>query len=228
MDKFSLHAPNFFPDEEYFGVSDNSTCTGCGTSLAVRQIGKALEERLAGVKYDRTSGKGPLGYKTGAGYLKLKTDWGECLFCLDDEPLGEIKELAYKSLPYIAVEKNYAYVATACPSYPFDFFDKVRRAFDTEGKAFVHILCPCPAGWEFATEDTVKLGYFAVESRAFPLFEYSGGHFKLTNEILNPREVSHYVEAQGRFATVKAKEMRSVSTQVKKEYARLLEMIHAG
>lgn len=227
MDKFSLHAPNFFPAEEYFSVSDNNTCTGCGTSLAVRQIGKALEERLASAHYERTSGKGPLGYKTGSAYLRLKTDWGDCLFCLDDEPLNELKESACKTLPFIAVEKKYSYVATASPSYPFDFFEKVKRAFDTKGKSFVHILCPCPAGWEFPTEDTVKMGFYAVESRAFPLFEISEGNFSMTNEIMHPRDVTQYIKAQGRFSNVTSKELRTVVSQIGKEYARLEKMVGA-
>lgn len=228
MDKFSLYVPNFVPSEEYVDVSENNTCTGCGTSLAMRQIGKALERRLAEATYERTSGKGPLGYKTGAGHLKYETDWGESFFCLDDEPIGELQKAAYWNLPFVAVEKKYSYVATASPSYPFDLFEKVKRAFGTRGKSFVHILCPCPAGWEFPTEDTVKMGLWAVESHAFPLFEFSNKGFKMTNETLNPRDVSQFMKAQGRFAGVKSREMRSMSTQVKKEYAKLLDIVHSS
>ena len=71
-------------------------------------------------------------------------------------------------MPSLAVAEGFSYVATASPSHPFDLYEKVRRGFDAEGNAYLHVLCPCPQGWQFDPDLTVKVGRWAVESRAFP------------------------------------------------------------
>lgn len=229
MDKFSLYVPNFLPSKEYFADNHSNTCIGCGVSLAARHIGKAAVELAPQAEYSRTSGLSPLGVKNKAAFLKIKNGSNVVLFCLDDEPLGDLHGAICKELPSVAVKQGYNYIATASPSFPLDLHEKVKIALQTNGKSYVHILCPCPAGWEFATEDMVKLGFWAVESRAFPLYEVLEGVYRLTNETQHPRSLRDYIQAQGRFSDQKSKDIKSAETQVKKEYAKLLETIgHQG
>jgi pyruvate/2-oxoacid:ferredoxin oxidoreductase beta subunit len=225
MDKFSLYVPNFLPQEEYFDLKKNHTCTGCGVSLAVRIIGKAVEKLLANSVCER-SDKGELfGIKTEAAFLKIKNGKNEIITCLDDEPNGGLDDAIKKPLPAVAVAEGFKYVATASPSYPFDLYEKMKRALETNGKSYIHILCPCPAGWQFETEDTVKVGFWAVESLAFPLYEVGSGFYNLTIRTLKPRPLADYISAQGRFTDVTDKQIKTAGAKIEKEYKKLLENI---
>jgi pyruvate ferredoxin oxidoreductase beta subunit len=71
-----------------------------------------------------------------------------------------------KNMPAIAAAHNIPYVATACPSYPFDLMDKVKKAVDAKGPAYVHVLSVCPTGWRCPTDIAVSIGKLAGR-RAF-------------------------------------------------------------
>ncbi|GAH55772.1 unnamed protein product, partial [marine sediment metagenome] len=74
-----------------------------------------------------------------------------------------------KNMPAIAAAHNIPYVATACPSYPFDLMAKVKKGIETPGPAYIHILSVCPTGWRCPTDLTVRIGRLAVETGIFPL-----------------------------------------------------------
>jgi pyruvate ferredoxin oxidoreductase beta subunit len=101
----------------------------------------------------------------------------------------------------------------------------MKRALETNGKSYIHILCPCPAGWQFETEDTVKVGFWAVESLAFPLYEVGSGFYNLTIRTLKPRPLADYISAQGRFTDVTDKQIKAAGAKIEKEYKKLLENI---
>ncbi|HEY56767.1 MAG TPA: pyruvate ferredoxin oxidoreductase, partial [Dehalococcoidia bacterium] len=63
-----------------------------------------------------------------------------------------------KNLPAIAAAHDIPYVATACPSYPFDLMAKVKKGVATPGPAYIHILSVCPTGWRCPPDLTVKIG----------------------------------------------------------------------
>jgi pyruvate ferredoxin oxidoreductase beta subunit len=99
------------------------------------------------------------------------------------------------------------YVATACPSYPLDMMNKVRRALTIGGPTFVHVLDPCPKGWDFDPMYAHELGKMAVECGVWPLYEIEEGKLKLggrTKQIVGGttkrKPVSEYLRRQGRFA----------------------------
>ena len=75
-----------------------------------------------------------------------------------------------KNMPAIVAAHNIPYVATACPSYPIDLVQKMKKAADAEGPAYVHILSVCPTGWRSTPENSIKLGRLAVETGVFPLY----------------------------------------------------------
>jgi pyruvate ferredoxin oxidoreductase beta subunit len=72
-----------------------------------------------------------------------------------------------KNMPAIAAAHNIPYVATACPSYPFDLMEKVAKAAATPGPAYVHILSVCPTGWRCPTDLSVKpvTAYMKLQGR---------------------------------------------------------------
>lgn len=128
-----------------------------------------------------------------------------------------------KNMPEIAAAHDIPYVATACPSYPFDLMDKVKKACETEGPAYLHILSPCPTGWRFASDLTIRIGCLAVESGVFPLYEVEEGEYKLSFDFPQLRPVSDYLKLQGRFRHLPSEVIEKIEKRVRKEHQRLKE-----
>jgi len=223
MDKFSLYVPNFIPGKESIDMKHINTCIGCGVALAVRQIGKVAGDLLRKAVWDSPSEGTFFSAQSGVQLLRIKQGKNQVVFGLDDEPDGSLEGAAKKTLPAIAVAEGFNYVATACPSYPFDLFEKVKKALETDGKAYVHILCPCPLAWQFPTEDTVKVGFKAVESLAFPLYEAGSGFFNQTIKTMKPKSFSEYIRAQDRFSGESDEAVQQAGQVVEKQYNKLLE-----
>jgi len=128
-----------------------------------------------------------------------------------------------KNMPAIAAAHDIPYLATACPSYPFDLMRKIERAARTSGPAYVHILSPCPIGWRFASDLAIRIGHLAVETGIFPLYEVEGGRYKLTFDLPKLRPVTDYLKLQGRFRHLSEETVKEIQGRVDKEYAKLME-----
>jgi pyruvate/2-oxoacid:ferredoxin oxidoreductase beta subunit len=232
MDKFSLYVPNFLPFKEYFVPEKNIACPGCGIALAIRHTYKAIElvmekavweKTEQGKLFDGVFAKSPFG-KSEPSLLKIKTGNAELSICFDNEAGGSLDEAMKKAMPAIAVAEGFQYVATACPSYPFDLYEKIKKAMEITGKAYIHILCPCPVGWQFDPETTVKVGRWAVESRAFPLYEVGAGMvYHLTVQTPKPRPLADYLKPQYRFGELSEKQMEDAQAAVEGDYKKLTE-----
>jgi len=123
-----------------------------------------------------------------------------------------------KNMPAIAAAHGIPYVATACPSYPFDLFDKVKRAQEVEGPAYIHVFSVCPTGWRSAPELSVKMGRLAVETGVFPLYEIINGRYKLSMDTAPLRPLVEYTKAQGRFRHLTKDVLEQIQDQVVKTY----------
>ncbi len=128
-----------------------------------------------------------------------------------------------KNMPAIAVAHNIPYVATACPSYPFDLMDKVKKAIAVKGPAYVHILSVCPTGWRCPTNSTVRVGRLAVETGIFPLYEVEDGRYRMTVSPTDLKPVQDYLKVQGRFAHLTEETVKQIQDRVEREYAELKE-----
>ena len=128
-----------------------------------------------------------------------------------------------KNMPAIAMAHDIPYVATACPSYPFDLMDKVRKGIATPGPAYIHVFSVCPTGWRCATNLAIKLGRLAVETGVFPLYEVENGKYKLSVTVPELRPIKDYLKLQGRFRHLSDDNINMIQDKVKKEYAGLLE-----
>ena len=69
---------------------------------------------------------------------------------------------------------------------------------ESEGNSYLHILSPCPVGWDFESELTIQIGRFAVECAIFPLCEVVTGSPRLTIDHPKIRPVEQYVQMQNR------------------------------
>jgi len=130
-----------------------------------------------------------------------------------------------KDMPAIAVAHNIPYVATACPSYPFDLMVKVAKGAAIRGPAYVHILSVCPTGWRSATELTIRIGRLAVETGIFPLYEVENSKYKLSIDLPQLRPVQDYMKLQGRFRHLSEEAIREIQNRVSEEYAKLKEKV---
>lgn len=238
MDKYGLYAPQLLPFKEHFLPQAHRACAGCGVALGVRQVYKALEEHRGWMEHARW--EIPFSIPFPGSLVKDGTRNGDevrpallsvakgdpsssLLICFDNEAVeGKPTPAMFKKMfPAAAVARGFQYVATACPSYPFDLIDKVRRGMESEGNSYIHILSPCPIGWDYESEMSVAIGRLAVESLVFPLYEVVSGTYRLTIDHPGKRPVEQYLSAQKRFKHFKGKETRELQAAAEKAYARL-------
>jgi len=225
MDRYSIYAPLTLGKREFCIPDANEACPGCGAALALRHVYKALglpEELKAKWRFPEKSkdGRGALlslnKGRSGDGY--------PIEVLIDNEADLSLASLFQKSEPGTKVAEGYAYVATACSSYPFDLIEKCKRAQKSKGLAFVHVLTPCPVGWGFSPDFTVKIGLWAVESRLFPLYEVAKGAYRITVNTASPRPIVQYIKAQERFKGLSESEIEKLSSNVKEVYKNLAEL----
>src|SRR5512139_2430467 len=139
-------------------------------------------------------------------------------------PAGKVKpgQMTWKkNMAAIAAAHNIPYVATACPSYPVDLVEKVKKAADTKGPAYIHILSVCPTGWRSIPELSVKLGRLAAETGVFPLYEVENGRYRLTVDFPTLRPLKEYTKLQGRFRHLSDDKLQEIEKRVRQEYEQL-------
>ena len=133
-----------------------------------------------------------------------------------------------KNMPAIAAAHNIPYVATACPSYPFDLIAKVEKGASILGPAYIHILSVCPTGWRCATDLTIRIGRLAVETGIFPLYEIENGEYRLNFDFPRLRPITDYMKLQGRFRHLSEDVIDKIQQRVSADYAELKEKAGEG
>ena len=129
-----------------------------------------------------------------------------------------------KDMAKIAVAHNIPYVATACSSFPFDLMEKVKKAAQIEGPAYLHVMSVCPTGWRIQPEEAIKYGRLAVDTCVFPLYEVEYGKYRFTYKPYNILPVSEYIKGQGRFRHLTQKEIGEIQARTTAEYEKLLKL----
>jgi len=132
-----------------------------------------------------------------------------------------------KDMPAIVAAHDVPYVATACPSYPFDMMNKIKKAGEVKGPGYVHVLSPCPTGWRFPPELTIEIGRLAVETGVFPLYEVENGRYKLNVDRAQLKPVEEYLRPQGRFRHLSEEQVAKIQERVNKKYADLKARVTA-
>jgi len=146
-------------------------------------------------------------------------------------PAGKVKmgQMTWKkNMAAIAAAHNIPYVATACPSYPIDLVQKVKKAAAIEGPAYVHILSVCPTGWRSTPENSIKLGRLAAETGVFPLYEVERGQYRLNIDFPNLRPLKEYTKLQGRFRHLSDVMLQEIEKRVHQEYEQLKAKVAKG
>ncbi len=104
-----------------------------------------------------------------------------------------------KNVPLLAVAHEIPYVATATVSELRDLEYKVGYAMSLHGARYIHVLVPCPLGWQSASADTILLARLATETGLFPVFEAEHGEITAASKIRRRVPVEEYLQLQGRY-----------------------------
>jgi pyruvate ferredoxin oxidoreductase beta subunit len=128
-----------------------------------------------------------------------------------------------KNMPAIAAAHDIPYVATACPSYPFDLMSKITKAMKVKGPSYIHVLSVCPTGWRLPSDLTIRAGRLAVETGIFPLYEVEEGKYTLNFDFPQLRPLEDYFKLQGRFRHLTKETVAQIQSRVADEYAKLEE-----
>ena len=107
-----------------------------------------------------------------------------------------------KYLPEIMVAHDIPYVATATSSYPFDLYQKVKKAIAIPGAKYMQVHVPCPTGWRSPPDLAIRHGRLAVDAGVAPMYEVEHGEYKLTHDVSEVIPVRRYLERQGRYRHV--------------------------
>jgi len=124
-----------------------------------------------------------------------------------------------KNMPAITAAHGIPYVATACSSYPYDLYEKVKKAQAVQGPSYIHILSVCPTGWRIPSEQAIRYGRLAVETGFFLLYEVEHGKYRITLDFPELRPVRDYLQGQGRFRHLTPELIDQIQEKVHEEYA---------
>jgi pyruvate ferredoxin oxidoreductase alpha subunit len=130
------------------------------------------------------------------------------------------KEMQRKDLTKI-MEAHGIYVATALPCFPGDLVNKVQKGKSIKGPAFIHVLCPCPVGWEFDPSISVKLSRLAFETGAWVLYEYEDGVRTVSRLPKRRAPIKEYIKPQGRFSHLSPDQIAEMQKEVDKRFQAL-------
>jgi pyruvate ferredoxin oxidoreductase beta subunit len=222
-----------------------AVCSGVEAGLkALMRKGKVPSKKVNCVAVAGDGGTADIGLQALSGALERGHDM--VYFCLDNEaymntgiqrssatPFGAMTTTSptgrlsigqstwKKNVPEIAAAHGIPYVATACPSYPWDLMKKVQKAARVRGPAYVHVLSVCPTGWRSIPEESIELGKLAVQTRVFPLYEVENGVYRFAPKPPKPKSVSEYFQKQGRFRHLTEETVVEIQRRVDAEYRRL-------
>ncbi|NQS88562.1 hypothetical protein HQ584_02065, partial [Patescibacteria group bacterium] len=135
-----------------------------------------------------------------------------------------------KDLTQIVAAHNIPYVAQASPGYYNDLMKKVQKALSANGPSFINILSPCPRGWRYPADQTIKIAKLAVLTGFWPLYEIENGKYRITYKPRKKRPLKDWLKSQGRFKHLLREENKGVLEKLQREVDRKEKelMVRAG
>ncbi|MGI5966061.1 MAG: thiamine pyrophosphate-dependent enzyme [Anaerotruncus rubiinfantis] len=121
-----------------------------------------------------------------------------------------------KDMMMIAKAHKIPYAASASVGYLDDLKRKVKKAKNVKGMAYLHVCAPCPTGWGYKPEDTVKIAKLAVDTGAWALYEIEDGKVHITKNVANRKPIEEYLKIQKRFRGMSDDDIRYLGEQVAK------------
>ncbi len=104
-----------------------------------------------------------------------------------------------KDLTSIVAGHHIPYVAQTTLHNPTDLIEKVKKAIETPGPAFINVLSPCVLFWRIPTDKQREICKLAVETRFWPVFEIINDEWKLSYKPKKYVPIEEFLKPQGRF-----------------------------
>lgn len=130
-----------------------------------------------------------------------------------------------KDMASIAAAHGIPYVAVASISHPLDFANKVKKAAEIEGPAYIHVLAPCPTGWRFDPSKTIEVARLGVLTGMWILYEIEENNFRVTVPVPKRRPVRDYLTMQGRFRHLSDDEIAEVQRYVDEQVEKVNKLV---
>jgi len=198
---------------------ENSAAVASGVEAALKALGKRHVKVIA---FGGDGGTVDIGFQALSGALERGHDF--VYICYDNEaymntgiqrsgatPYGAATTTSppgresfgnrtfKKDMPRIVAAHGIPYVATASVAFPLDYMEKVRKALETEGPAYVHVHASCTPGWGIPSEKSIEVARLAVDSGMWILYELENGRGRVTYKPPEKRPVKEYLRMQKRF-----------------------------
>ncbi len=130
-----------------------------------------------------------------------------------------------KDLTAIIAAHDIPYVAQAAPTQWKDLMEKVRKAVNCGGPAFLNVLSSCNRGWRHETYETLEITQLAVDTCYWPLYEVENGVWRLTYKPKEKLPVEEWLKRQGRFRHLFRPENRHLIDELQAEVDRRWERL---
>ncbi|MCP4195921.1 MAG: pyruvate synthase subunit beta [Proteobacteria bacterium] len=226
---------------------ENSAAVGSGVEAGYKALmrkGRYPKRKINFIAYGGDGGTADIGFQALSGAMERGHNM--IYVCYDNEaymntgiqrssatpfgastttsPAGKVsigQETWKKNMPEIMAAHEIPYVATINPSYPFDLYQKVRKAAEVDGPAYLHAFACCPTGWRMRTDLAVEIGRIAVDTGVFPMYEVENGKYRITEEVNEFRPIRDYLKIQGRFRHLTDEVIDRIETRLHKQYRHL-------
>lgn len=214
-----------FPDSAWkvpwiHSLFENSAAVASGVEAALKQLGKLESIRVIAQAGD--GGTADIGLQALSGMLERGQDILYC--CYDNEAyentgiqrsgltpfdantttsppgkksVGNIRPK--KPMLEICAAHKIPYAASASVGFIPDLRDKLKKALAIRGPKYLQIHSPCPLGWGYSPELTVKIARLAVQTGLYPLVEFEYAKLTSVMKISEPKPVEEYLKLQKRF-----------------------------
>ena len=127
-----------------------------------------------------------------------------------------------KNMFEIVAAHGIKYAATASVGYLEDFMNKVQKAKEADGPAYIHVFSPCPTGWGHESDQTIALAKEVVDNGLWYLAEYENGKFSLNKKPDLSSDVRPYLKGQARFKHLKDEDIEIIETLRAEKWAQML------
>ncbi len=138
---------------------------------------------------------------------------------------GEWRPRLKKDMTAIAIAHHIPYVATASPSHIVDLYNKVKKALEVDGPAFIHVISPCPTGWKFDPSKTIEVARLAVQTAYWVLYEYDHGEYRVTLKMRKRKPVREFLKIQGRFRHMTEEQIKKFQELIDKHVEEINKLV---
>ncbi len=231
---------------------ENSAATVSGAEAAYRSLTRQgkIDKKIAFIAFGGDGGTYDIGLQSLSGAMERGHNM--TYICYDNEaymntgiqrsgatpraaftttaPAGKVsfgKPQSKKNLTAIIAAHGIPYVAQSAPHRPRDLMKRVQKAVATEGPCFINVLSPCPRGWRYPPDQSMRLCQLAADTCIWPLYEVEDGKTTINYKPKEKKPVREWLKSQGRFRHIFAPQNEHLIDEIQQEIDRKWEALLA-